>query len=296
MKTSTTVFFIFLLQLGMAQSPVSLVYNSDDNSMLWEISGNHLINPSYLFGTFHIICKDDTHPSFNLQQAIKKVDEVYFEIKLDDPNYISTSRLYINLDSNKTLENFYTPQEFKRLILYFNDSLKVSTKFIKKIRPELLQALIYLKFLNCKNVGSMEEIVVKIAKQDKKTITGLETIKFQSDMLHNILSPKEYAKQLIDMIDSLNDAKNRFYYLLNAYKTQSLSQLEILINEPRYELQKNKYIYLDDRNKNWINQVKTILKNKSVLIAVGTAHLLGDKGLIALLRQEGYTLKPLLNK
>lgn len=30
-----------------------------ENSLLWEVSGNGLSKPSYLFGTIHMICKED---------------------------------------------------------------------------------------------------------------------------------------------------------------------------------------------------------------------------------------------
>ena len=53
---------------------------------------------------------------------------------------------------------------------------------------------------------------------------------------------------------------------------------------------------LDDRNKNWVGQLKNILKEKNIFIAVGAGHLVGKNGLIELLKKEGYTVKPLLNK
>ena len=38
------------------------------------------------------------------------------------------------------------------------------------------------------------------------------------------------------------------------------------------------------------------MKNKSVFVAVGAGHLLGEKGLIKLLRAEGYIVEPIENK
>src|SRR6476620_5114936 len=59
---------------------------ASENTLLWRISGNGLPRPSYIFGTMHLLCKDDAKLSDSLQKAIEKTDQVYFEIDLDDMN------------------------------------------------------------------------------------------------------------------------------------------------------------------------------------------------------------------
>jgi hypothetical protein len=48
---------------------------------------------------------------------------------------------------------------------------------------------------------------------------------------------------------------------------------------------------LDDRNKKWIPKMMEMMKKDKVFFAVGAGHLCGTNGLIALLQEEGYTLK-----
>ncbi|HEY5392984.1 MAG TPA: TraB/GumN family protein, partial [Hanamia sp.] len=55
-------------------------------------------------------------------------------------------------------------------------------------------------------------------------------------------------------------------------------------------------LLLKDRNKNWVEQLNTIMKRESVFVAVGAGHLVGENGLVSLLRKEGYTVEPLVNK
>lgn len=47
------------------------------------------------------------------------------------------------------------------------------------------------------------------------------------------------------------------------------------------------------RNKKWIPVIKENVQKSSCLIAVGALHLPGEEGLVQLLREEGYTLKPM---
>ncbi|TMI96769.1 MAG: TraB/GumN family protein, partial [Bacteroidetes bacterium] len=63
---------------GLAQK------NNNDNTLLWKISGNGLKKPSYLFGTIHMLCADDAVLSDSLKNVIKNVQEVYFEVDLDN--------------------------------------------------------------------------------------------------------------------------------------------------------------------------------------------------------------------
>jgi uncharacterized protein len=84
--------------------------------------------------------------------------------------------------------------------------------------------------------------------------------------------------------------------MVQVYKSQQLDKLETLFNDEEFGMEEYQDILLDNRNKNWVTQLKTLMKNESVFVAVGAGHLVGEKGLIALLKKEGYTLKPVLNK
>src|SRR5579863_10759890 len=53
-------------------------------TLLWKISGKGLAQPSYLFGTMHVLCADEARLSDGLKAVIAGCDEIWFEIKLDD--------------------------------------------------------------------------------------------------------------------------------------------------------------------------------------------------------------------
>jgi uncharacterized protein YbaP (TraB family) len=46
------------------------------------------------------------------------------------------------------------------------------------------------------------------------------------------------------------------------------------------------------RNRNWIPKIIATAKNGPVFVAVGAMHLPGTNGVLNLLRNEGYIVKP----
>jgi len=262
---------------------------------LWEVSGNGLQKPSFLFGTFHLLCKDDIHFSDQLKKAMQSSDEIYMELDMDDPSIMLSGMLYMNMQNDKKLEDLYTPGEYKRLQNYFSDTLKVPLMMLDKAKPYFLVALLYPRMMNCKNPSGVEEELVKIAKEDKKEIKGLETMQFQASVFDSI-PYKWQAQELLKNIDSFSVYKNEFQSMLEFYKNQNLDSLKNVISKSETGSDKYDDLLLNNRNKNWVKQLDQIMKNESVFVAVGTGHLLGEKGLINLLRHQGYTVQPLENK
>jgi uncharacterized protein YbaP (TraB family) len=82
--------------------------------------------------------------------------------------------------------------------------------------------------------------------------------------------------------------------MLEVYQKQHLDELQHLLDqEPGFS--DTKEVMLDNRNKNWVIQLREILPEKNIFIAVGAGHMVGENGLISLLKKEGYTLRPIEN-
>jgi len=278
-----------------AQSESSFDVKKDGNTLLWRVSGNDLKQPSFLFGTFHLLCKEDIHFSDALKRAIKSSDEIYMEMDLDDPSTMLSGMLYMNMKDGKKLQDLYTPEEYQRLQNYFSDTLQMPMMMFQKAKPYFLVALLYPKMMNCATPAGIEEELMKIAKEDKKEIKGLETMQFQASVFDSI--PYEWqAKELLKNIDSFSVYKSEFEQMLDLYKKQELDSMRNMITKSEFGSEKYEDLLLNDRNKNWVKQLKEIMKNESVFVAVGAGHLVGDFGLINLLKKEGYKVEPLENK
>lgn len=269
--------------------------NNDNNTLLWQISGKDLKNPSYLFGTFHLLCKDDIKFSEQLKTVLLSSDEVYMEMDMDDPSTMLSGLFYMNMKGGKKLKDLYTVAEYKKVESYFTDSVGIPIMMLQSIKPYFLVAMLYPKMMNCKTASGVEEELVSIAKENKKEIKGFETIQFQSSVFDSI--PYEWqAKELLKNIDSFLFYKNEFDTMMLEYKNQHLSAMENLLTKSEFGSDKYEDILLTKRNLNWVGQLKTIMKKESVFVAVGAGHLVGEKGLLNLLRKEGYTVDPLFNK
>ena len=294
------LFYFFSLMLSLVSVKAqtngnSLKANADDNSLLWEISGNGLPASSYLFGTFHLLCKDDIHFSEALKQAITNSKKIYLELDLDDPATLMGGLMLMNMKGGKKLKDLYTAEEYKKISTFFKDSLNTPIGLFQQMKPGFLAALLYPKMMPCNASSSVEESIMQLAKAGGKEIKGLETMAFQASVFDSIPYEKQ-AEELLHAIDSMEKARIDFGLILAAYKEQRLDQIEKIINDPQFGSTENQDVLLDNRNKNWVGQLKQIMKQEPVFTAVGAGHLVGKNGLIALLRAEGYMVKPLFNK
>lgn len=265
------------------------------NTLLWEISGNGITTPSYLFGTFHLLCKNDINFSDVLKQAIRNSDEIYLELDLEDPATLMGALTLMNMKDGKKLKDLYTADQYKKISDFFKDSLKISMALFQRMKPEFLMALIYPKMMPCKAVTSVEEAVMALAKVAGKEIHGLETMAFQASVFDSIPYEKQ-AAELLDAIDSMDRSRTEFALMLASYKAQNLHEIEAMMNNPDFGAADYQAILLDNRNKNWVQQLKGIMQKNAVFTAVGAGHLVGKNGLIALLRAEGYVVSGLHNK
>jgi len=214
---------------------------------------------------------------------------------MDDPSVLLGGMLLMNMKDGKEVKDFYTAEEYKKVEIFFRDTIGTPLQLFKRMKPMMLESMLYPKMMPCKTMSGVEEELMKMAKIDKKEIKGLETIEFQSSVFDSI-PYAEQAKDLLKTIDSMAAYRQYFDTMLTVYKSQQIDEIEKMFNKSEFGMEDNKDLLLDKRNKNWVIQLKKIMQEQTVFVAVGAGHLPGSMGLIQLLRKEGYTLKPLLNK
>ncbi|MGO8056068.1 TraB/GumN family protein, partial [Rhizobium leguminosarum] len=82
---------------------------------LWQISGNGLKQPSYLFGTMHILCAEDAKLSESLKEVIRKTAKVYFEVDMDNLPEMMGAMKYMRMNDGIKISDLLTKEEYTRL-------------------------------------------------------------------------------------------------------------------------------------------------------------------------------------
>ena len=240
------------------------------------------------------MCKNDIYFSNQLTNAFASAGKVYMELDMDDPSVLMGGMMMMSMKNGKKLSDLYSEADYSKLKLFFKDSLQMQIGMFESMKPFMLVALLYPKMMPCKTVSGVEEELMKLAKTQKKEIFGLETMAQQAAVFDSI-PYEEQAKELLKTVDSLQDNKKYFDTMLKVYKSQRLNDIEAMFSKSEFGMQDHEDVLLYDRNRNWVNQLKTIMKEQSVFVAVGAGHLVGEKGLVALLRKAGYKLRPIKN-
>jgi uncharacterized protein YbaP (TraB family) len=264
--------------------------NTEYNSVLWEISGNNLAKSSYLFGTIHLIPESDYTFSNILKEKFDSCKMLVLEADIDMPlkQQIELVKKMI-YPKGKRLNDYMSMEQFAKFQSYMLDTLKLEKgtfNKIKKIKPIFASALVISDLIE--KPLSYETEFSKEAKKRKMGIIGLETLEFQMSLFDSISVERQVEMLLKSGFDS--NPLMEYNKLLAAYKQQDLEKL--------YNFAKDdddfKYFEEDlftNRNNKWVASLKKIMEAQSSFIAVGVAHLYGEKGMISLLRKEGYTVK-----
>lgn len=270
-----------------------------ENSLLWKISGNGLIKPSYLYGTIHMICKDDAALGDSLVAAIEASDRVYFEVDMDNLMEMLSAFKDFKMKNDTTLADLLSKEDYEKVKEYM-ESKNIMLPFSKleTYKPMLASSLLMESGIGCEQSVAMEQLILEVAKKNGKRVDGLETMSYQASIFDSI-PYKLQAEQLLKYINDDGDkskADKQFEEMIEAYKAQDIEKLGKFVSGDDGGLENYEDILIYNRNRNWVAKLKKIMPEKSLTIAVGAGHLAGDKGVIKLLRKEGYTVRPVKYK
>ncbi len=281
---------LFAALLFQNFSPVKGVGQSNDmKNLLWEITGDGLAKPSYLYGTIHMICETDFFIKDGLKEKFGNTDKLYLEIDMDDPA-MNMKMLQLAMLKDKKLSDFFTHEEYAKLNDFFRDSIKMPLAMMSTMKPFTLFSLMLMKAMPCDQQKSYELTFVEMAKQQSKEVLGLETIEDQMKVFDE-LPDSAQAQMVMRYVNEFAEQRKEFTKLVDNYKNQDLDALyAAIIASPDMEGVQDAFLFA--RNRRWIPVIEEAAKKEPIFIAVGAAHLPGDEGVINLLRKKGYTVRP----
>jgi uncharacterized protein YbaP (TraB family) len=284
MKNTFKAFVALLL------STCSLIAQ-EESSLLWKVAGNG-IQPSYIFGTFHLIPKADFIFKDKVEKAIKDSDITVLELDMDDPQMMSGMQTLMQLEDNKKLSAYMDEKEYEIIDTYLKEKMGIGMAAVNSFKPFAVSSMITISMMG-KETVSYEAEIIKRTKAAQKEILGLETPEFQMGVF-DVQPYDEQIDQVIEYLVDIEKVENMFDDMIAKYKKEDIQGLYNSMNgtfEMDPALQK---ALLDDRNIKWIDQIGEMSKDQKVFYGVGAGHLGGDQGLINLLRKAGYTVTPIL--
>ena len=263
-------------------------------SLLWKIEGNGLKTPSYLFGTMHLIQKDYFYFPSALEKIIKKSDLILSEIALDKMGDQKEALKYIYLKEGN-LSDFFNDKQKDSLYSWAKSKLMMEKEAFNasfgKMKPfVIVQTVIQMNFFG--KTESYEMKIKELADKAKIPFSGFESVADQIAFFDNL--PSE--KQALMVMESIRDEDKNIALTNNmqgVYKRQQLDSLYYMIKSEGGIITDEEEVFLTKRNANWIPKIKETIATKKTFIAVGAGHLAGEKGVIELLRKEGYSVTPI---
>lgn len=282
---------------GTKNTNTGIAALNNGNTLLWQISGNGLEKPSYLFGTIHLLCADDAALSDNMKKVIREADEVYFEVDMDNLFDMFGAMSKMKMKGDTTLRDLLREDEYEKVKAFFEEKgTQLPFSMLEKYKPILAASLLQSGELPCESTAVMEQVIMGEAKENNKKIKGLETMAFQAGILDSI-PYKLQAEQLLKYVTDAGKPEDEgstseLTEMWKAYNEQDLKKLEELLVKSDLGMSNYTDLLLYNRNHKWVAKLKNILPESSVLIAVGAGHLPGEQGVINLLRKAGYTVTP----
>ena len=298
------VLFLSITTLAQSQSEAQSPASNPENALLWEISGKKLQNPSYLYGTIHLIPRADYFLSEKTKEVFKKASHVAFEIDLEETMDIAglmpmMMKMYMNNDT--TLRDLLTQEEYTEVKAHF-DKIGLPLGFLERIKPMFLSMLASEDVAASMGKGQSKEEssttsyefeLLAMAQEQKKDVAGLETAAYQMSMFDSI-PYKAQAKMLVDAINSEDTSGNdEFARMVEMYKNQDIQGMQSMMSDSEDGLGKYEDLLLVGRNRNWIPVMEGMMRENITFFAVGAGHLGGKQGVVNLLREQGYTLTPM---
>ncbi len=284
----------------------SLAPTADDNSLLWEISGNYLKTPSYLYGTIHMIGKEDFFLTDKTKETFGKSEKIVFEIDMNKMNDMSVMFSLIGqvmMKDGLSLKDLLNEEDYKLVSDHFT-AMGLPMFMFEKVKPMFLASMASGDMsgggsgdmasggMASGDIVSYEMEFMEMAKTQEKEMDGLETIAYQMSVFDSI-PYEDQAKMLVESISSEVAGDSQFDEMVEMYKRQDLSGMQEMFAADEEGIGKYEDVFLKNRNENWIPVMKEMMAVQPTFFAVGAGHLGGDIGVIALLRKAGYEVKAL---
>ncbi|MCW5516365.1 TraB/GumN family protein [Muriicola sp. Z0-33] len=269
----------------------SPIFAQEKNSLLWEISGNGLEKTSYLYGTMHVSKKIAFRLDDVFYEALDKSEKVALE---SDP------ATWLENDSNMTSSGYSQNNGFIPKGFYFrNFTISPPTKEqlagYLAFEDRLVNNILYRTNEYSQNFEEetyLDMFIYQAGSKFNKPVIALENLE-ESTALVGRASLNAVKQKPDEWLQKKMQRQDLMFLMQDAYRERNINLLDSIDRAMYTRHYLKNMLYL--RNENMAHSLDSVMQTAKVFAGIGAAHLPGEQGVISLLRQKGYTVKPLVS-
>ena len=297
-KNYWKLFVIFSVAILLSSS--IYIQNGDCQSQknfLWRVQSK--MNTVYVLGSLHFSKKEIYPLHQNIEKAFDQSEFLVVEANVNDIKKVDIQKLAESAlyPANDTLEKHLSVETYE-WVKKETSGLGLPIELINKQKPWFLSmtlvALESLKLGFDPNYGIDKYFLSKA--EGKKKILELESLDYQIDLLSHF-SDKEQELFLIYTLKDLNIMEQELDKLTQAWTTGDTKGMESILTRSVSEDKRlspifEKLIY--ERNRKMVSKIEDLLRTKETyFVIVGAGHLVGNRGIIEILKGKGYFVEQL---
>lgn len=280
---------------------VAMFAVSASAQLLWKVQVPGLKRTSYLFGTHHVAPASMIDEVPGLAGAIEECSAIYGEVsdeEMASPEMNQTMMMAMMAPADSTLTVLLNKEQQDSLTQFITKyaGQPVPIEALAPMKPaavgvQLAMMLAMAEFPDFDPAKQLDMEIQRRGVAAGKQRGALETAQEQLDLLFG----QPLTEQVGDLMDVVRKEDRSIALardLAAAYTTRDLDKIAELAFNPDNMSASEAQRMIYDRNVKWAQKLGGIIPTGSVLVAVGAAHLPGEQGLIALLRNAGFTVEP----
>jgi uncharacterized protein YbaP (TraB family) len=299
MKNKTSKLFAIGLVLSFV-SHILLVQEAlsqSQKSFLWRVQSK--TNTVYVLGSLHYSKKEIYPLSEKIEKAFGQSEILVVEADINDIKKLHLQKLMDRAfyPDDDTLEKHVAPDIYGWVVKE-TGGLGIPVELLNKQKPWFLAitlvALESLKLGFDPNLG-IDKYFLSKAEGGKK-ILELESLDYQLDLL-STFSDKDQELFLSYTLKDLKILEQELGKLTQAWTSGDTKAMESILTKSvsedgRLAFILEKLVY--ERNRKMVSKIEDYLKEKETyFVMVGAGHLVGDRGIIEILKGKGYLVEQL---
>jgi uncharacterized protein YbaP (TraB family) len=289
--------FLFVLILLSASTPAQEGRSTSQKSFLWKIQSK--TSTVYVLGSLHYSKKEIYPLNERIEKAFRESEILVVEADVNDMKKTDIQKLMDRAfyPENDTLEKHVSREIYERAVKE-TSGLGIPVGLLNRQKPWFLSmtlvALESLKLGFDPNLGIDKHFLSKA--EGTKKILELEGLDYQLDLLSGFSD----ADQELLLLHTLNDLRifeQELEKLTQAWMTGDTKMMEPILTRSVSEDKRLSSIFekvVYERNRKMASRIEDFLQTKeSYFLIVGAGHLVGDRGIIEILRGRGYLVEQL---